>query len=775
MGASLSSGAFKLQRAVCCHCSMRCGVLVGVAAERPVSIRGDPTHPTSKGFICRRGLAALEYHEHPGRLNVPLKRVGDRGAGRWAAVSWDEALDDIAARLAAIRARDGAEAVAYLAGTFHGTDQGIGIRFMNLFGSPNSGGPLTICAGPKIVAEALTYGFGPSAPDVVPGETRCVLLWGHHPSASAPLLWGRVRQAQRAGARLVVVDPVGTEEARAADLWLQLRPGTDAALALGVLHVILEEGLYDSEFVARWSLGFEALRRRAAEWPPERVAAITWVPAEQVVACARAYAAERPSVLTHGSPNGMGRNALACERALACLIAVSGNLERRGGNRLPGPPERVLTKVDLELPWALPPEQRAKRLGGDRFRLHVEGYERLAAAARRVWPRHQHVVDATYGAAAHAPSLFRAIVEGRPYPVRALLLQHHNALGCYPNAALTRQALRSPNLELLVVHELFMTPTAALADYVLPAASWLEKSYLYVSGWNTLVVAARRAVAPRGERRSDYELFRDLGARLGQSAWWPATLEQLWDQMLAPAGLRFEALAGRERHWVSDDGPWPAHERLDPATGATRGFATPSGRVELASSILAELGYDPLPSYLEPLADSGAEADYLLLMSGATTIGVTHQDHRQVASLRRAHPWPVVRIHPRTAARLGLAQGDWAWIENERGRVRQRVALSERLHPRVVDAERWWYPEREATEPELFGVLESNVNLLTDDEPERCDPAHGSWPFRVGWCRVYPVESWTDEVDRRAERVPRESNEKGRGQHDRHADHDRSS
>ncbi|MBI4492566.1 MAG: molybdopterin-dependent oxidoreductase [Chloroflexi bacterium] len=733
----------ELQKAICCHCSGRCGVLVGLADGRPASIAGDPSHPVSRGFTCKRGLAALEYFEHPGRLDVPLRRVGKRGQGRWEQVGWDEAVDDIATRLAAIRDRLGSEAVAYLAGTFHGTDQGIGVRFMHLFGSPNYGGPSTICAGPKIEAEALTYGFGPSAPDARPGETRCVLLWGHHPSASFPVQWGRILASRHAGARLVAIDPVRTDEAQAADLWLQLRPGTDAALALGLLHVMVQEGLYDRAFVERWTLGFEALRQRVAAYPPQRVAELTWLTPEQIVDCARLYASERPAALSHGSPNGMGRNALSCERALALLIALSGNLDRRGGNRLPGPPERVRTKVDFEWYEALPISQRAKQLGADRFRLPLDGYERLGQAGRRLWPGHEYVVDATYGAAAHAPSIFRAILEQQPYPVRALLVQHNNAIGCYPNAGLVRAALASPNLELLVVHELFMTPTAAYADYVLPATSWLEKSYLYVSGWNGLVVATPRAVAPQHERHSDYDLFRDLGARLGQAVCWPPTLEALWDHLLEPAGLTFGELSTRAQNWIDDAAPPERHERLDPSTGAPLGFATPSHKVELASSILAELGYDPLPGYEEPLDDPGQERDYpLLLMAGATHPAMTHQDHRQIASLRRQHPDPTVRVHPATAAELGLAEGDWAWIESPTGRIRQRVQLAERVHPRVVDAERWWYPERQGAEPELFGALESNVSVLTDDDPQRCDPAYGSWAFRLGRCRVSRAGSW---------------------------------
>lgn len=729
--------AVETKKAICSHCSARCGVLVQVEGDRPVGIAGDLQHPVSKGFLCRRGLAAIEYFEHPERLLYPLKRVGARGEGRWEQVGWDEAMDDIAARLGRIRDLSGPEAVAYLCGTYHGPDQGIGIRFLNLFGSPNYGGTSFICNGPRTAAESLVFGFALSSPDARPGETRCVLLWGQHPSASNPKAWGWLRQVQKAGAKLIVIDPVRTAEADAADLWLQPRPGADAALALALLHVVIEEGLYDRAFVERWSLGFEALRRRASEYPPERAAEITWIPPQQIRECARLFASQRPSVLIRGSNNGMGRNAQSCERAVAALTAIMGDLDRPGGTRLQGPPGRFRTRLDLDEIDALPPERRAKRLGSDRFRLHGEGYERIVEAQRRLWPEHRWLVGANTLGAAHAPSIFRAILTGEPYPVRAVLVQHNNPIGAFPNAKLVRDALSSDNLDLLVVQELFMTATAKLADYVLPAAHWLEKPHLYVPQVGSTVFAAPRAVAPRGERRDNYAVWRDLGRRLGQGAHWPETLEASWDEQLAPEGLTFEELSTRERSWVSVPEPPLRHEWPDPATGEPLGFGTPSGRVELAPSILADLGYDPLPRYEELLPElADAETYPLVLMTGQTDILRTHQDHRQVASLRRDHPDPLMRIAPDTAAELGIAEGDWVWIVSPLGRVRQRATLTDRVHPRVVDAERWWYPERSGGETELFGALESGVNTLTEDDPSLCDPTHGSWPFRIGRCRV---------------------------------------
>jgi len=206
--------------------------------------------------------------------------------------------------------------------------------------------------------------------------------------------------------------------------------------------------------------------------------------------------------------------------------------------------------------------------------------------------------------------------------------------------------------------------------------------------------------------------------------------------MLEPTGLTFDGLSASEQNWFDEPAIPQKHEQIDAATGQPRGFGTVSGKVEFASSILADLGYDPVPAYVETLPPDHQDGYPFLLMTGATSLVMTHQDHRQVASLRRQHPDPTARIHPMAAAKLGLADGDWVWIESPTGRVRQRLRVTSDVHPRVVDAERWWYPERPGPEPDLFGVFESNVNVLTDDSPDLCDPAHGSWPFRMGRCRV---------------------------------------
>ncbi len=723
-------------KAICCHCSVKCGVLIDIEDGAPRAIRGDPSHPQSRGFICPRGRAAIEYFHHLGRLNTPLKRVGERGAGRWQPVSWDEALDDIAMRLGAIRDQYGPEAVGHLIGTFHGSDQGAGIRFMNLFGSPNYGGIGFICAGPKIVAETLLFGFGPAQPDIKPGTTKCILLWAHRPSSSRPPFWGHILNAKRSGAALIVIDPIETKEAQVADLWLKVRPNTDAALALGLLHVLIHHQLYDAEFVSHWTIGFDALTERTAQYTPTTVSEITGVPSAQLIHAAQLFATSSPAALAQGLPNGMGQNAFSYELAKSALMAISGNLNRPGGNRLAAPPHRVLTKNDFEAYDRLPATQRAERLGGDRFPLHVEGYERISAAQQRRWPQHQRILTASFGAVAHPPTILRAIREGQPYPVKALLIQHNNPLGCYPNATLVRDALKSPNLDLLVVHELFMTPTAMLADYVIPAASWMEKSYMYVAGQDEFILGTPQAVSPMYDRRSDYDFFRELGIRLGQKADWVPRLEDLWDGMLQPADLSFTELTRQFPNGFNDVEP-----TTDPARHDLADLATPSGKIELAPTILSAIGVDSLPIYRDFSPQTQGQQDYpLILMTGATHLDMTHQDHRQIATLRRRHPHPVARLHPDTATEWGLADGDWTWLESPLGRIRQIIALDRHIPINTVQAERWWYPEHPGPEPDLFNVLDSNVNVLTPDDPEFCDPTYGSWPYRKARCRLIKCE-----------------------------------
>ncbi|MGH7905654.1 MAG: molybdopterin-dependent oxidoreductase [Candidatus Binataceae bacterium] len=395
---------------ICCACGQQCGVLVHVDHGRVVRVAGDKEHPISKGFICIKGTNATEMLYSHDRVNWPLKRTGRRGEGKWRRIGWDDALGEIAEKIKALTAQHGPETVATTTGTIHGADWGMSERFLNLLGSPNIVGQDKVCTGPLAIGETITYGLGPTGfGRPVAGLTKCVVLWGMHPSASRPLLWSGIVEARRAGAKLIVVDPLRSSEARQADLFVQHRPGTDAALALGWLNVIINEGLYDEEFVRSRTSGFEELKQRASEYPPSRVAEITWTPEETITQAARMYALNAPAMLT--ASNGLcqiGRTAVQAARAIACLIAVTGNLERPGGHHIAGPPRKIIGNGSAVLAHHLSDGQRDKRIGGERFPLlGGPSFRKFDSAMARRWYGQRNILSSF--SSAHEPMLWRAI------------------------------------------------------------------------------------------------------------------------------------------------------------------------------------------------------------------------------------------------------------------------------------------------------------------------------------------------------------------------------
>jgi anaerobic selenocysteine-containing dehydrogenase len=310
------------------------------------------------------------------------------------------------------------------------------------------------------------------------------------------------------------------------------------------------------------------------------------------------------------------------------------------------------------------------------------------------------------------------------------------------NVKLVYQALKS--LAMFVVCDYFMTPTAELADYVLPVASWLERPFLYtVSGADNIITAGEQAL-PAGipgeyERKGDYEILRELGTRLDQGAYWPwNNLEELYDYQLKPMGLTFQEFIVKTGGLYIPPNKYKKYEE--------QGFATPTGKVELYSTILEKLGYDPLPGYEEshenPVSRPDVAASYpLMLINGGRILPYYHSEHRQVASIRRKRPDPIVQINPKTAAAAGINDGQWCWIETLRGKIRMKCQYFNGISPRVVHCEHgWWYPEMPGAEPSLHGVWESNVNVLTDDDPDACNQIDGGWPLKTALCRVYPLE-----------------------------------
>ena len=736
----------EVKRAICmwCHCHCR----VGVHVKDGELVKVDVDEGLPKGHLlattvkaCPRARAAAEWFHHPDRLNYPLKRVGEKGEGKWQRVSWDQALDEIAQKLGELKSTYGPETLAFTQGTLR-THQEYTARFFNLFGSPNIvGGPANICFCPANAISAAMYGWPGNQPWLRPGLTKCILLLGANPSESNRLLWYAILAIQRAGAKLIVVDPRRTKQAERADIWLQLRPGTDAALIMGMINVIIAEELYDKEFVERWCHGFDKLVARARDYTPEKVAEITWLPAEKIREAARLYATSKPAASFDTMGVEQSPNNAETLQARFILPAITGNLDIRGGERLSGLNPHLISEAEIELSDKLPPEQKAKMLGGDRARLFSwQCYEMIQDNVRRVWGK-QLVQNAHCHA--WAPIAYRAIITDQPYPVRAMISVGSNPMIAHANTKLVYKALKT--LDLYVVVDFWMTPSAELADYVLPAASWLERPNIYTLHGSMNIVEVGEAAFPHlpasYERRTDYDFWRGLGIRLGQEEYWPwQDLEEALDYRLSPMGYTV-------REFIAQKGGserLPGVERKYSETG----FGTPTGKVELYSTVLESLGYDPLPRYEEPaetpISDPELAQEYpLILITGGRVQPYYHSEHRQIDSFRRKYPHPRIQIHPEKASELGIADGDWVWIETPRGRVKQKCQYFAGIDPRVVHAQHgWWFPEEPGEEPWLRGAWQSNINVLTDDDPEHCNQISGGWPLRTGLCKVYKVTTY---------------------------------
>jgi anaerobic selenocysteine-containing dehydrogenase len=565
-------------------------------------------------------------------------------------------------------------------------------------------------------------------------RTKCLVVWGKGPSQSDPILgFPEIVAAKKRGAKLIVVDPRRTREAELADLWLAIRPGTDVALMLGWLRLIIEQGWYDRDFVERWTVGFEDLRAAAAPYTPEKVSAITWLSADRIFESARCYATTKPAVITWGfGLDKQGVNATQAARARCLLRALSGNLDVPGGELLGrvDPVGKVVGQDVLEFNEALPPKQRAKQLGADEYPFFgFPGWERNAAANRRLPSAYITPPLADMTCMAHERAVFEAILTGRPYPVTAMISLASNPLLTLPNVQRTHAALKA--LQLYVVSDYYLTPSAALADYVFPAACTIERTELWTTA--SFCLACAKGIGPLHERRDDYQFWRGLAVRLGQAEHWPwQTVEEVWDYRLAPAGLTFEKLLSRNGLFGQRE--YRRYERF--------GFGTPSGKVELRSSTFEALGCAPVPLYREPVQSPAGDADLvraypLVLITGSRFMPMYHSEQRQIAAARARMPDPRVSLHPQTAAALGLKEGDWARISTPQGRIRLRTHLTTEVDPRMADAQHgWWFPERPAAEPELFGVFESNANVLCPDGAEFCSPEIGGWPHTALLCRV---------------------------------------
>ena len=647
-------------RAACPHdCPDTCAMLVTVREEGgkrvAVKIAGDPDHPTTRGVLCAKVSRYLERSYHPERVLHPLKRVGRKGEGRFARVSWDEALDDIAARLKRIAAVDPQRIVPYsYAGTM-GLVQGeaMASRFFHKLGASFLDRTICAAAGGEALAYTLGLRTGPAMEAFA--DSRLIILWGTNAIASNLHLWSFVQQAKRKGAKLIAIDPYRSDTAEKCHQHIALLPGTDGALALGLAHVLIREGWIDRDYIDRYTLGFDALAKRAAQFPPERVARICGIAAGEVEQLAHDYWHTRPAAirLNYGMQRcAGGGNAV---RAVACLPALAGHWRDAAGGVLLS--SSGVAEVDSEQLY------RPDLLAGP--------------DGRKRQPRTINM--STIGA---------ALAQASP-PIEALIVYDSNPVAVAPDSRAVAAGFARESL-FTVVLEHFRTDTADYADYVLPATTQLEHVDVHKSYGHLYLLANNPAIEPLGEAASNAEIFRRLAAKMGFTEPCFADTD---DELAAQAFRRTGATVGfdwdrlKQAGWQRLDVPQPY------APFAQGGFPTRSGRCEFYSTALADLGLDPVPDYVPPHegADSAVAARYPLAIISPPARNFLNSTFVNVRSLRDTEGEPALQIHPTDAGARAIGDGDRVRVFNDRGEFTLAARVTDRARPGVVVAlSIWW-------------------------------------------------------------------------------------
>jgi anaerobic selenocysteine-containing dehydrogenase len=724
-------------------CHGGCGQKLYVEDGKLVKIEGDEDNPWNQGRSCPKVLALKQYMYHPDRITRPLKRVGERGEGKFAPISWDEAYDLVERRFNEIKAKHGAESVIFAQGT--GRDIGGPITFLAYsFGSPNwvqLGLSGHSCYTPRLAAMKTVIGDFMVAdcsqflerryedPQWVPPEV--IITWGQDSTTGCPDgFYGHwIVDCMKRGSKIIAVEPRNTWLSSRSAVHLQLRPGTDGALALGMLNVIINEGLHDKAFVERWAHGFEQLKERVQQYPVEKVAAITEIPAKDIAAAARLYARAGQAAIQWGVPVDMCPDATTVAQAITSLSVVTGNIDNPGGEVIARPAYGVTaypftTEELVDLYGAdFIKRMNEKRIGADRYPM-VKNF--------RGWSQPDMVID--------------QIDSGKPYPIKGAWIQTANVIG--GQAARSRfhyEAMKK--LEFVAVVDLFHNPTTmALADVILPAATFPEKDSIR-SWWAPLVAISKRVQV--GECKSDWEINFALAKRFnpeGMRRW--NTLKDLFDERLAPSKLSFADLEKQGGWKMPGDGPskpYLRHERGLLRSDRKPGFNTASGKCELYNETYKSWGLDPLPYYTEPPQSAASTPELfkkypLVMITGARSQLFFHAEHRQIPWLREKMPDPYVEIHPDTARKYGIYEGEWVYLANDMGRVKRKARLTLKVKPHHVHTMHgWWMPELDGKEPSLFGVWDYQINQIIPG-PQCSTSGFGGGQYKTTLCTLKKIE-----------------------------------
>ncbi|MGN8717772.1 molybdopterin-dependent oxidoreductase [Ellagibacter isourolithinifaciens] len=724
-----------------CH-PVGCGLKVYVRDGKVVKVEGDENHPVTKGRLCVRCLAMKDFLYHEDRVIYPMKRAKeDRGKSKWERCSWDDAIDVIKSNYDRIRSDYGVESMIALMGTGRQGNIG-GTGAHRTLGTPNGCYPFSgfSCYGPRV---SITMDVvGSSYPEIdyaggLPGGyddpaykiPELIVQWGKEPIASNPdgLFGHAVIDLMKRGAKLMTIDPRVTWTGARAAYRLQLRPGTDAALAMAFLNVIINENLYDHDFVERWTYGFEQLSERVQEMPPSKAAEICEVPEEKIVEAARAYANAKPAAIAWGVALDQNPNGAQAGQAILALMSITGNMDVPGGQVLVamnGGDGGMQEDID-SVGWPeMAQELRDKIIGHEEFPFYTGGLK-MSQADRQL----------------------DALETDKPYPIKLVWIGSTNPIAPTCSAQPKRWYNALKRVDFVFATDTWITPTIqACADVVLPIASSLEQETCVPThyGGSPNYVGALNKCVQCGEAIGEWEIYRILGLALNPEKWegYEKDYKEFYDKAMM-RGYDFDYAELQEKVVIQRDVYYRKYE-----TGLLRpdgkvGFNTSTGRINLYSPMFASVGEDPLPYYREApiskVSTPDIAKDYpLIMMTGAREFGYFHSEGRQIAPLRDLCPDPLCEVNPLDAKKYGVKDGEWIKIENQFGFCMFKAKLTEIVKPGMIMAQHgWWFPEEDGEAPHLFGVWKSNVNNLVPHS--RMGKLGFGAPFRTTLVKISPA------------------------------------
>lgn len=688
-------------------CHEGCGVLLYVKDGRVAKVEGDTEHPFNHGGLCARCPASPDVFYHKDRLKWPLKRVGLRGENKWERISWDEALDTIEKEFRKIIDTYGAEAICGCTGT--GRDvMWQGNRWIYTLGSPNVVGPLSglSCYMPRAVASQACCGsFYPCADCAQYWEDgydnpkwklpEYIVCWGSDPIYSNTdwFLGQWIVECMKRGSKVISVDPRCTYLSARAEYWLQCRPGMDAPIAMALAKVIIDEELWDKDFIDNWSFGFDKYVERLKEYDLNFLCERAWLPVEKVKTVARVLAKAKPVAYHIGLATDMQRIGLWAAQAIMLLEGMTGNIDQPGGCMLPLSPLGITPPMFRD--WGfhdLPQSQRDKAMGHAKYPILRFGL-----------PLNQ------------ADEALFQIESGQPYPIKSMVIQESNPLAGHAQDPLRWYAALK-KIPFIVGIDLFLTPSlVALADIVLPVACFPEKNSIRAQLFNVSTV--NKVVPDYYECKSDAEIGRLIAKRFNPEAW-PDSEAEVYDMLCAPSGMTYKEI--QEQGVIYPEFDYLKYEKGLLRPDGEPGFNTPSGKFEFYSQFFENFGLDPMPFFAEtvygPYSTPELYEKYpLVMMTGVRNKVAFHTEHRQIDVLREIIPDPYVEINPIYAKEHDIVDGEWVWVENQKDRIKQRAKVTWTVHPKMcLTMHGWWFPEKEGAEPSLFGVWEVNNNRLIE-------------------------------------------------------------